>query len=276
MAELVGAFGVPHTPVFPWFVKRDGPHCETAQLFAALTENLEALRARPDRDVRHRSSQHVLPRQPADLRGRRDRAFQGPERRAARGARLHHQVAAGLRRPCAPARGRRGLRPGAGAGVHRRPFGRGAAALHDAADAAPGGADLHQRPCPAAAVGAALLRARPRGQARDREPGRNRCGSSPWAAAASRSTSGGRTSRPAAPTACPTPTGRSASASYLEQAQGPDPDRRVDRGADAQGRQCRRRAAQLDRHARHHRRAQAAVRQAADAERPCLCRWRWS
>ena len=44
MAELVGAFGVPHTPVFPWFVKRDGPQCETAQLFAALTENLMALR----------------------------------------------------------------------------------------------------------------------------------------------------------------------------------------------------------------------------------------
>ena len=37
MAELVGAFGVPHTPVFPWFVKRDGPQCETAQLFASLT-----------------------------------------------------------------------------------------------------------------------------------------------------------------------------------------------------------------------------------------------
>jgi gallate dioxygenase len=44
VAELVGAFGVPHTPVFPWFVKRDGPQCETAQLFKSLTENLEALR----------------------------------------------------------------------------------------------------------------------------------------------------------------------------------------------------------------------------------------
>jgi aromatic ring-opening dioxygenase catalytic subunit (LigB family) len=44
VAELVGAFGVPHTPVFPWFVKRDGPQCETAQLFASLTENLTALR----------------------------------------------------------------------------------------------------------------------------------------------------------------------------------------------------------------------------------------
>ena len=44
MAEIVGAFGVPHTPVFPFFVKRDGPDCEIARFFAALTAELETLK----------------------------------------------------------------------------------------------------------------------------------------------------------------------------------------------------------------------------------------
>ena len=169
VAELVGAFGVPHTPVFPWFVKRDGPQCETAQLFRSLTENLEALR--PDLivmfDTDHLNT-FFLDNLPIFAVGVTER-FKGPERRAARGAGLHHQVAAGLRRPCSPPRSRCRFRPGAGAGVHRRPLGRGAVALHDAADADPRGADLHQWSCAAAALGAALLRARARGQARDRE-----------------------------------------------------------------------------------------------------------
>src|ERR1700722_10480913 len=46
MATIVAGFGVPHTPVFPFFVKRDGPDCETAKLFAAQKEQLAA--ARPD------------------------------------------------------------------------------------------------------------------------------------------------------------------------------------------------------------------------------------
>ena len=46
MARIVAGFGVPHTPVFPFFVKRDGPDCETAKLFAAQKEQLAA--ARPD------------------------------------------------------------------------------------------------------------------------------------------------------------------------------------------------------------------------------------
>jgi gallate dioxygenase len=44
VAEIVGAFGVPHTPVFPLFVERDGPECEIARNFAAQREVLEALR----------------------------------------------------------------------------------------------------------------------------------------------------------------------------------------------------------------------------------------
>src|SRR6476620_301719 len=46
MATIVAGFGVPHTPVFPFFVKRDGPRCETAKLFAAQADALAD--ARPD------------------------------------------------------------------------------------------------------------------------------------------------------------------------------------------------------------------------------------
>jgi gallate dioxygenase len=44
MAQIVAGFGVPHTPVFPFFVKRDGPDCETAKLFAAQKSELAAVR----------------------------------------------------------------------------------------------------------------------------------------------------------------------------------------------------------------------------------------
>ena len=46
MAQIVAGFGVPHTPVFPFFVKRDGPECEIAKLFAAQAAELAA--SRPD------------------------------------------------------------------------------------------------------------------------------------------------------------------------------------------------------------------------------------
>ena len=42
MAQIVAGFGVPHTPVFPFLVKRDGPNCETAKLFAAQADRLAA------------------------------------------------------------------------------------------------------------------------------------------------------------------------------------------------------------------------------------------
>ena len=44
MAEIVGALGVPHTPFYPALVEREGPQCETARLFAAVTRELEAMR----------------------------------------------------------------------------------------------------------------------------------------------------------------------------------------------------------------------------------------
>src|SRR5262245_6199146 len=46
MAEIVAAFGVPHTPIFPFQVQSEGPQSETARLFAKMTEALRA--ARPD------------------------------------------------------------------------------------------------------------------------------------------------------------------------------------------------------------------------------------
>jgi gallate dioxygenase len=44
MADIVAGFGVPHTPVFPFFVKRDGPDSEIAKLFGAQKEQLAAVR----------------------------------------------------------------------------------------------------------------------------------------------------------------------------------------------------------------------------------------
>ena len=46
MAQIVAGFGVPHTPIFPHFVKRDGPDCEIAKLFCAQKNELAA--TRPD------------------------------------------------------------------------------------------------------------------------------------------------------------------------------------------------------------------------------------
>ena len=44
MAEVVCAIGVPHTPFYPALVAREGPNCETATLFRAVREHLEAVR----------------------------------------------------------------------------------------------------------------------------------------------------------------------------------------------------------------------------------------
>jgi aromatic ring-opening dioxygenase catalytic subunit (LigB family) len=44
MAEMVAAFGVPHTPFYPALVKREGPQSETAQFYARLREDLQRLK----------------------------------------------------------------------------------------------------------------------------------------------------------------------------------------------------------------------------------------
>jgi len=44
MGEIVAGFGVPHTPMFPAMVSREGPQCETAQLFRTVAEHLDAIK----------------------------------------------------------------------------------------------------------------------------------------------------------------------------------------------------------------------------------------
>jgi hypothetical protein len=46
MAEIVAAYGVPHTPAFPAQVAKEGPGCETAKLYAEIAKHLHA--AKPD------------------------------------------------------------------------------------------------------------------------------------------------------------------------------------------------------------------------------------
>ena len=46
MAEIVAAFGVPHTPAFPALVAKEGSDCETAKLYAEIAKHLRA--AAPD------------------------------------------------------------------------------------------------------------------------------------------------------------------------------------------------------------------------------------
>jgi Catalytic LigB subunit of aromatic ring-opening dioxygenase len=43
LAEIVAGFGVPHTPMFPALVAREGPQSETAQLFDTVSEHLRAV-----------------------------------------------------------------------------------------------------------------------------------------------------------------------------------------------------------------------------------------
>ena len=44
MAEIVAGIGVPHTPGFPQLVAKEGPQCETAQLYRAVAEHLDAVK----------------------------------------------------------------------------------------------------------------------------------------------------------------------------------------------------------------------------------------
>ena len=44
MGEIVAGFGVPHTPMFPALVEREGPQCETAQLYRTVAQHLDAVK----------------------------------------------------------------------------------------------------------------------------------------------------------------------------------------------------------------------------------------
>ena len=42
MAEIVAAFGVPHTPNYPALAAKQGPDCEPARLYAEIARHLRA------------------------------------------------------------------------------------------------------------------------------------------------------------------------------------------------------------------------------------------
>jgi hypothetical protein len=44
MGEIIAGFGVPHTPAFPAMVAREGPQCETAQLYRTVAQHLEEVK----------------------------------------------------------------------------------------------------------------------------------------------------------------------------------------------------------------------------------------
>ena len=102
MASIVAGFGVPHTPVFPFFVKRDGPNCETAKLFAAQQEDLAAVS--PDVivmfDTDHLNT-FFLDNLPIFAVGVDKDVFR-PERRAAGNAGLQNPLGGRSRRPNPP------------------------------------------------------------------------------------------------------------------------------------------------------------------------------
>jgi protocatechuate 4,5-dioxygenase beta chain len=43
LAEIIAAFGLPHTPSLPALVAREGPTCDSAQLFARVRHDLESV-----------------------------------------------------------------------------------------------------------------------------------------------------------------------------------------------------------------------------------------
>ena len=208
MAQIVGGFGVPHTPVFPHFVKRDGPDCEIAKLFGAQKERACGGAAGRHRDVRHRPSQYLLPRRLPIFALGVDKTFKAPNDEPRDVPNYVVPSAPDLAAHIRAGRDRGRLRCRHDAELLGRSFGHRAAAFPDPGHEDPGDAVLHQRACAAAALGAALLRARPGGRPRHRGVAGEQARRGDGLAAASRSRSAARAWRPAAPTACPIRTGR--------------------------------------------------------------------
>ncbi len=201
---------MPHTPIFPHFVKRDGPDCEIAKLFGAQKEELAA--TRPDLivmfDTDHLNTFFLndLPIFAVGI----DKSFKAPNDEPRD---VPNYVVKSL-----PALAAHIRAAAVGAGYD---VGMTQNFSVDHSITVP----LHfltpemQIPVipffvsghlPPLAVRATLSRPRQSGRPRYRSRGRSRCASSSWAPAASRSKSAGRAWRRAAPTACPIRTGRCA------------------------------------------------------------------
>ena len=271
MAQIVAGFGVPHTPIFPHFVKRDGPDCEIAKLFGAQKEQLAA--TRPDLivmfDTDHLNTFFLndLPIFAVGI----DKSFKAPNdeprdvpnytvkslpalaahiRAAAIGAgydvgmtqnfSVDHSITVPLHF----------LTPDMQVPVipffvsgHLPPL-PSARRCHDLGKAVARAIEAWPDPLRVVVMGSGSFSLEVGGPRM--APGRSDGVPDPdWAMRVIKS---------------------------LEEQK---IDRLIDeatRASDAQGRQCRRRIAELDRHARRHRRPQADIRRAADAERPRLRR----
>ena len=210
MAQIVAGFGVPHTPIFPHFVKRDGPDCEIAKLFGAQKEQLAA--TRPDLivmfDTDHLNTFFLndLPIFAVGI----DKNFKAPNDEPRDVPNYIVPSLPALAGAYPRRRDRRRLRRRHDAEFLGRSFDHRAAAFPDAGHANPGHSVLRQRPRAAAAVGATLSRARQGGRPRHRSLAAAAARRRHGLAAASRSKSAARAWRPAVPTACPIRTGRCA------------------------------------------------------------------
>ena len=157
MAQIVAGFGVPHTPVFPFFVKRDGPDCEIAKLFGAQKNELAA--TRPDAivmfDTDHLNT-FFLNDLPIFAVGV-DKDFRAPNDEPRDVPNYVVKSLPGLAAHIRAAAVAAGYDVGLTQNYLGRSLDHGAVALSDARHAGSGDPVLHQRPHSAAAVGAALL-----------------------------------------------------------------------------------------------------------------------
>ena len=259
MANIVAGFGVPHTPVFPFFVKRDGPDCEIAKLFAAQKENLAA--ARPDVIVMLdpiisiRFSSTICRFSPLAWTRRSTGPNDEPREMPVYKIPSAVDLAAHIRQ----LKHRSRLRRRADPALLRRSFDHGAAAFPHAGNACAGRSLLHQRPRP--------RRCRPHNAAM-RWVRRSSRAIASWPAplrvvvmgsgSFSLEVAGPRMA-PHRTDGVPDPDWALRIIKLMEEQQ---IDKLISRGHAAsvpQGRQCRRRIAQLDRDARRHRQPQARL-----------------
>ena len=156
MAEIVAAFGVPHTPNFPALVAKQGPDCRTAQLYAEIAAATCATRP-PDVLVIYTDDHFntfFLDNFPTFAIGIADQTS-GPNDQTA----MPSYRVAGRGIPgesCARQGDRRRLRSLARAGFRSRPFHHGPAAFSHARHGDSDRPGLHQRPGAALAELAAL------------------------------------------------------------------------------------------------------------------------
>ena len=215
MAQIVAGFGVPHTPVFPLLCQTRRPRLRNRQAVRARRRSNLRRRGRtssscstpttstPSSSTTCRSSRWASTR---PLPAPNDEPRDVPIYTVPSALDLAAHIRAA------------GIEAGFDVGMTQNfsvdhSVDRAAAFPH-AGHEYPGHSVLHQRTRAAAALGAALLCARPGGRPRHRVVAGEQACRGDGLAAASRSKSAARAWRPAAPTACPIQTGARASSSF--------------------------------------------------------------